>query len=170
VDAHFQAQPSHPSLCHFKKGISIISQRSGTEYKNMEKVFVGLISSSVPPDTLEAAHTVLDFIYLAQYASHSTTTLKQLQESLTRFHTHKEIFIAHNIHEHFQIPKIHAMEHYVVSIKSRGTADGFNTELPEWLHIDFAKIGYCASSRRDYIIQMTKWITRQEKIHVFSAY
>ncbi|KAF8584520.1 hypothetical protein K439DRAFT_1616617 [Ramaria rubella] len=124
----------------------------------------------MPPDTLAAAHAVLDFIYLAQYASHSTTTLKWLQESLTRFHTHKETFIAHNVREHFQIPKIHAMEHYVASIKSCGTADGLNTELPERLHIDFAKIGYHASSHRDYIIQMTKWITRQEKIHAFSAY
>ncbi|KAF8587700.1 hypothetical protein K439DRAFT_1645778 [Ramaria rubella] len=170
VDARFQAQPSHPSLWHFKKGISTISQWSGTEYKNMEKVFVGLISGSMPPDALPAARAVLDFIYLAQYASHSTTTLKQLQESLTRFHTHKETFIAHNVCEHFQIPKIHAIEPYVASIKSHGTADGFNTELPERLHIDFTKIGYRAGSCWGCIIQMTKWITRQEKIHVFSAY
>ncbi|KAF8579899.1 hypothetical protein K439DRAFT_1648365 [Ramaria rubella] len=170
VDARFQAQPTHPSLRHFKKGISTISQWSGTEYKNMEKVFVGLISGAVPPEALEAARAVLDFIYLAQYASHSTTTLQRLQESLARFHAHKDAFITHNVREHFQIPKIHAIEHYFASIKSRGTADEFNTELPERLHIDFAKIGYRASSRRDYIIQMTKWITRQEKIHAFTAY
>ncbi|KAF8589286.1 hypothetical protein K439DRAFT_1612873 [Ramaria rubella] len=171
VDACFQAQPTHPSLCHFKKGICTISQWSSTEDKNMEKVFMSLISGAVPPEALEAARAVLDFIYLVKYASHSTTTtLQWLQESLACFHAHKNAFITHNMREHFQIPKIHTMEHYVASIKSCGTADGFNTKLPEWLHIDFVKIGSQASSHHDYIIQMTKWITRQEKIHVFTAY
>ncbi|KAF8587779.1 hypothetical protein K439DRAFT_1652178 [Ramaria rubella] len=170
VDTRFQAMPSHPSLRHFSKEISTISKWSGTEYKNMEKVFVGLISGSVPPEALAAACTILDFIYLAQYASHSTTTLERFQDALKRFHSHKDIFVTHHIREHFKIPKIHSMEHYVASIKSHGSADGFNTELPERLHIDFAKIGYRASSHRDYIIQMTKWITRQEKIHSFAAY
>jgi hypothetical protein len=72
--------------------------------------------------------------------------------------------------QHFHIPKFHMMEHYVESIKLRGTADGFNTELPERLHIDFAKVAYRASSRHDYTIQMTQWITRQEKVHAFGMY
>ncbi|KAF8586250.1 hypothetical protein K439DRAFT_1646303 [Ramaria rubella] len=170
VDACFQAMPSHPSLRHFKKGISTISQWSGTKYKNMERVFVSLISGAIPPGALAVACALLDFIYLAQYPSHSTTTLQCLEGALQCFHANKEVFIIHNIHEHFQIPKIHAMEHYVTSIKLHGTADGFNMELPEQLHIDFAKVGYHASSCQDYIIQMIKWITQQEKIHAFAAY
>ncbi|KAF8577142.1 hypothetical protein K439DRAFT_1649158 [Ramaria rubella] len=161
VDAWFQAIPAHPSLHHFKKGISTISQWSGQGYENMEKVLVGLISGAVPLEAVHAAHAILDFIYLAQYLSHSTTTLQWLQDALDHFHTHKAAFVDTNIH---------SMAHYVESIKSRGTADGFNTELPEWLHIDFVKIGYHASSRHDYIIQMTRWITHQEKVHTFRAY
>ncbi|KAF8574595.1 hypothetical protein K439DRAFT_1655621 [Ramaria rubella] len=133
IDACFQAQPTHPSLRHFKKGISTISQWSGTEYKNMEKVFMGLIS-----------------------------------ESLARFHAHNDAFITHNVCEHFQIPKIHAMEHYVASIKSCGTADGFNTELPEQLHIDFAKIGYQASSRLLFAIGMIVVLPAQEETMEYS--
>lgn len=136
----------------------------------MEKVFVALISGAIPHAALQAVRAILDFIYLAQYPSHSTTTLQRLQEALKRFHSHKQIFIQTHIREHFQIPKVHAMEHYVASIQSRGTADGFNTELPERLHIDLTKDGYRASSRRDYTIQMTRWLTRQEKIFAFSAY
>ncbi|KAF8573304.1 hypothetical protein K439DRAFT_1650034 [Ramaria rubella] len=118
VDARFQAMPAHPSLCHFKKGISTISQWSGQEYKNMEKVFVGLISGAVPLEAVHAAHAILDFIYLAQYLSHSTTTLQRLQDALDRFHTHKAAFVDTNVCEHFDIPKIHSMAHYVESIKS----------------------------------------------------
>ena len=62
------------------------------------------------------------------------------------------------------------MEHYIGSIKSHGTADGYNTEIPEWLHIDLSKVSYHTSNHKDYIIQMTKWIARHEKLHAFKAY
>ncbi|KAF8510439.1 hypothetical protein JB92DRAFT_2831560 [Gautieria morchelliformis] len=149
------AVPSHPSVRHFKKGISSISQWSGTEYKNMEKVFVGLMAGALPPQALKAARAVLDFVYLSQYPSHTTTTLNCLQDALNRFHCYKEAFVHSKIRDHFQIPKLHMIEHYVESIMSWGTADGFNTELPERLHIDFSKVGYRASSPKDFIIQMT---------------
>ncbi|KAF8580307.1 hypothetical protein K439DRAFT_1648226 [Ramaria rubella] len=111
IDTCFQAMPPHPSHRHFKKGISTISQWSGTEYKNMEKAFVGLISGAIPLETVCAAHALLDFIYLAQYPSHSTTTLQWFQDALNHFHKHKDVF-------HFHILKIHSMEHYVESIQS----------------------------------------------------
>ena len=56
------------------------------------------------------------------------------------------------------------MVHYVEAIKSRGSADGFNTESPERLHIDYAKEGYRASNKKDYVKQMTVWLGRQEAI------
>ena len=170
TDARFQAMVTYPSVHHFKKGISTISQWSGNEYKNMEKVFVSVMANTIPPAAMRTARAILDFIYLAQYPSHTTTTLTQLQEVVDQFHQHKKIFLHPKIRTHFQIPKVHALEHYIATIKSRGTADGFSTELPERLHIDFAKLGYHSSSRRDYTIQMVKWITCQEKIHSFSSY
>jgi hypothetical protein len=136
----------------------------------MEKVFVPLLASTIPNDALRAARAILDFIYLAQYPSHSTTTLQWLEAALQRFHAHKHTFVDHKVRVGFQIPKIHMMEHYVQSIKSRGTADGYNTELPECLHIDFAKVAYHASNKRNYPVQMMKWITRQEQMHAFGAY
>ncbi|KAF8583074.1 hypothetical protein K439DRAFT_1647351 [Ramaria rubella] len=98
------SMPSHPSLRHFKKGISMISQWSGTEYKNMEKVFVGLISGAIPSEALHAA------------------------QARNQFHTHKGIFIQKDVQLHFQIPKIHSLKHYVSSIKFRGCADGDGDE------------------------------------------
>ncbi|KAF8505172.1 hypothetical protein JB92DRAFT_3084154 [Gautieria morchelliformis] len=136
IDAHFKALPIHPSVKSFKKGISTVSQWTGTEYKSMEKVFTALLPGAIPPPAVRAARALLDFIYLSQYPSHSTTTLQRLQDALERFHNDKQ----------------------------------FNTELPERLHIDFAKMAYCASSRHDYTIQMTQWITRQEKVHALGAY
>ncbi|RDB18459.1 hypothetical protein Hypma_000273 [Hypsizygus marmoreus] len=62
------------------------------------------------------------------------------------------------------------MLHYFDAIKSRGSADGYNSESPERLHIDYAKDAYRASNKRDYIIQMTVWLGRQEAVVGFRAY
>jgi hypothetical protein len=62
------------------------------------------------------------------------------------------------------------MLHYIGSIRSLGSADGYNTESPERLHIDYAKEAYRASNRRDYVAQMAKWLQRQEAVDRQSAY
>ena len=136
----------------------------------MGKVFLGIISGAIPDEPVRATCAFLDFINLAQYLSHSTVTLAHMQDALDRFHMHKHGFIDKGVHNHFAIQKIHAMEHYVSSIFSLGTADAYHTKLPERLHIDFAKIGYSASNCHDFIIQMTKWMTQQEQLHASATY
>ncbi|KAJ7810821.1 hypothetical protein B0H13DRAFT_2384353 [Mycena leptocephala] len=136
-----------PGLRHFKNGISSVSQWTGTEHKEMEK----------------AVRALMDFAYLASLQSHTSITLAALSTALDDFHAHKKIFIElGGRKEHFNIPKIHSLEHYEPSIRLFGSTDGFNTESPERLHIDYAKNAYRASNRKDYIIQMTLWLQRQE--------
>ena len=170
IDARFQAMPPHPSLRHFKKGISLVTQWTGTEYKNMEKVFLGVIAGIVAPEVIRAVRGVLDFIYYSHFESHTSKSLEKLDEAWAAFHQNKRIFVELCIREHFNIPKIHASKHYLDAIRSRGSADGFNSEATERLHIDCAKIGYKSTNKKEYIKQMTKWLTRQEKIHRFAAY
>lgn len=62
------------------------------------------------------------------------------------------------------------MLHYFQSIRRFGTADGYNTESSERLHIDYAKLGYRASNRKEYIKQMAQWLARQEAVHGFHIY
>jgi hypothetical protein len=66
--------------------------------------------------------------------------------------------------------KFHAMQHYIDAIRSLGSADGYNTEFSERLHIDYAKQGYRASNKRDYIEQMALWLQHQEAIDFHSGY
>jgi hypothetical protein len=47
VDRRFKSMTKHPTLRHFNKGISLVSQWMGNEYKNMEKVFLGVIAGAV---------------------------------------------------------------------------------------------------------------------------
>jgi hypothetical protein len=62
------------------------------------------------------------------------------------------------------------MQHYVDAIRSCGSADGFSSESPERLHIDYAKSAYRATNKKKNIKQMTKWLTCQENCHRFTAY
>ena len=170
VDRRFQAMTGHPSLRHFKKGISLVSQWTGNEYKNMEKVFLGVVANAADPRVVQATCAVLDFIHYAHFETHTDHSLQRLEDAWNRFHARKDEFIKQKVRTHFNIPKIHSMQHYVHMIRSHGTADGFNTEASERLHIDFAKHAYNASNRKDYIVQMKTWLARREAINIFSEY
>ncbi|KAF7378421.1 hypothetical protein MSAN_00268700 [Mycena sanguinolenta] len=171
LDQRFRAMPDHPGVRHFKNGISGVSQWTGTEHKEMEKVFLGLIAAGAHPQMVEAVRGLIDFAYFASLQSHTSVTLDGMRASLDRFHANKQIFIdLKGRSNHFNIPKIHSLEHYAPGICLFGSADGFNTESPERLHIDYAKNAYRASNKKDYIEQMTLWLQRQEAVARFSAY
>ncbi|KAJ7040549.1 hypothetical protein C8F04DRAFT_995657, partial [Mycena alexandri] len=164
-DARFIAMSSHAGLRHFKKGILSVSQWTGTEHKEMQRVFLGVMAGAVGAEVL-----TVNFIYYAQFQSHTSRTLDALQACLDTFHAHKIILVKLGIREHFDIPKIHSLQHYVNAIWALGSADGYNTEGPERLHIDFAKKAYRSSNKRDYTAQMTLWLQRQEAFALRESY
>ena len=170
VDARFKAMSSYPGLRHFKKGVSFVTQWTGTEHKEMEKVFMGVVAGAVNSKVLTVARSLLDFIYYSQFQLHTSKTLDKLEKCLKTFHENKQIFIDLGIRKHFNIPKLHAIQHYVEGICSLGSADGYNTESPERLHIDFAKAAYRASNKRDYMEQMSIWLQRQEAMWLKDSY
>jgi len=170
IDNRFRAMTSHPRLRHFQKGLSGITQWTGKEHKETQKVLLGVLAGIAPPQLLAAARGLLNFIYYAQYQSHTSDTLQRMQEALNTFHANKDVFVDEEVREHFNIGKIHSMLHYVESIKALGSLDGFNSEQPEHLHIDYAKHGYRASNKRDYTVQMTRWLQRQKAINLRNSY
>lgn len=160
----------YPGLRHFKNGISFVSQWTGREHKEMQCVLVSLLHGAVQPAVLRTAVVVIVLIYYSQLQEHTSESLAALQAALDAFHDNKGIFVREGIRDHFNIPKIHQMLHYIDAIESRGSADGYNSESPERLHIDFAKDAYRASNKREYVRQMTVWLGRQEAIAQFTAY
>ncbi|KAI0682097.1 hypothetical protein BC835DRAFT_1246201, partial [Cytidiella melzeri] len=171
VDRWFRAMPSHPDLRHFKRGILLVSQWTGNEYKQMEKVFLGVIAGSAEADVVKAVRAIVDFIFYAQFETHTEESLSRLDEAWTSFHVHKQVFVRLGLWKDFNgIPKLHSMTHYIESIRLLGTADGYNPQGPERLHINFAKVGYRASNRKQYIQQMTVWLDRQDAVCRFDNY
>ncbi|KAF8157857.1 hypothetical protein B0H34DRAFT_656376, partial [Crassisporium funariophilum] len=170
VDRRFRAMTHHPSLRHFKKGISLTTQWTGTEHKNMEKVFLGVLANATDPAVIHAARGILDFIYYAHFEVHTDESLAQLDAAWVAFHENKKGFQDLDIRKHFNISKLHNIKHYVDSIQELGSAAGFNTEATERLHIDLAKVGYRATNKKAYIKQMTVWLRRREAVERFSLY
>ncbi|KIO22573.1 hypothetical protein M407DRAFT_79085, partial [Tulasnella calospora MUT 4182] len=158
----------HPSLRHFSKGITSIKQWTGKEQRAMESVFISAIAGGVNDNrVIIAARALLDFIYLAQLPCHTSDTLIQMTDSLEEFHRAKSVFVDNGIRAHFNIPKLHSLVHYVNSITACRAADGYNTKYPERFHIEYAKLGYQASNKREYKKQMVTWLERQEAVDLF---
>jgi hypothetical protein len=170
IDARCRLIPPNHNVTFFAKGFTWFSRVTGQEHKNMCRVLLGLIidlplpNGQVPSHVVKAVRAVLDFLYLAEYPSHTSETLQRLHESLARFHENKEVFVDLGTREDFNIPKLHSLIHYATSIMLFGTTDNYNTEQTERLHIDFTKDAYRATNHKDEYLQMTSWLERREKV------
>src|SRR6266851_5014626 len=164
INSQCKAIPPYHKTPLFTKGIATLSQVSSQEHKRMCAIILSVIVDLPLPGGLnslrlvKAVHTMLDFLYLAQYTSHTNETLCQLQDSLSEFHNNKLIFVDLGIREHFNIPKLHSLSHYESSIWLFGMMDNYNTEQSEHLHIDLAKDAYHATNHKNEYSQMTIWL------------
>lgn len=164
LDERIRTLPLASGVQHFKNGFSALEQISGSVRKNMVKILLGCLIGRIPSSGIKAITALLDFTYIAQYSAHDDVTLSYLEDALARFHKHRNFFITTGVREDFNIPKFHSLLHYVQSIRLFGTTDNYNTEAFERFHIDFAKLGWRASNKRNEFPQMIRWLSRREKI------
>ena len=176
IDARCRRMPPNHNTMIFTKGITTLSRVSGLEHKHMCRILLGLLVDLPLPDgqsptrLIRAVRALLDFMYLAQYRSHTADTLSDLENALSRFHDNKDIFIDLGARTNFNFPKLHSLMHYASSIKLFGTTDNYNTEQSERLHIDLTRSGWNATNHKDEYPQMTTWLERKEKIQRHTAY
>lgn len=172
LDTRVKTLPPCFGVRHFSGGWSNLSQISGKERKDMARILLGCMVGKVPSQVISAYRALLDFLYLAQYPTHDDDSLQYMEDALNLFHRKKSILTNPelDIRNHLNIPKFHSMVHYVECIRNFGTTDNYNTEMFERFHIDMAKEGWRASNFRNEVPQMTKWLTRQEKVTMFESY
>ena len=112
IDHQFCAMPWGTNLQHFKRGISLVLQWTGTEYKNMEKVILGVLAGQSEPGLIHVIRATLDFIYYAHFEYHTKDSLKKLEQSWFTFHNNLHYFVDADIRknqDNFNIPKLHSM-------------------------------------------------------------
>ncbi|KZS88772.1 hypothetical protein SISNIDRAFT_396786, partial [Sistotremastrum niveocremeum HHB9708] len=172
LDSRFKRVPPAHGCRHFPRGISILQNASGAEHRDIGKQIMGCLVGCVDDDVLRATRSLLDFVYLAQYKSHSSETLQYLKDALTLFHQEKEAFnrFGGRPGPDFTYPKLHALQHYIECIEDYGSTDNYNTETTERLHINFVKTAYEHSNKKHYIAQMIIWLDRMERIQLYDDY
>ena len=173
LDSRFKRMPRVHGVRLFSNGISSLTQISGSEHREICKQVLGCIidAPGVPAGVIRATRSLLDFLEIAQYQSHTEATLGYLSDALDRFHANKNVFInlGARANDDFNLEKLHSLEHYVDSIRLFGTTDNYNTEASERLHIDYAKDAYRATNKKDsdFLENMTRWLERREKMAAF---
>ena len=177
INVQYQCIPPNHHVTLFAKGISWLTCVTGKEHKNMSRFLLRLILNLPVPSgqnltqrIVKVVRAVLDFLFLAQLLSHSTSTLTRLDDALSHFHNNKDVFVDLGIQKHFNLPNIHSLIHYSSSIRLFRTTDNYNTEQTEQIHIDVIKDAYKATNHKDETVQMATWQQHCEKIQVHYAY
>lgn len=176
IDTRCQGMPPSHHITLFPKGITGFSRITGKEHKAMCRILLGLIvdiplsGGLAPSRVVRTTRALLDFIFLAQLPSHTSLTLRRLEDALSNFHANKDVFLELGIRDQFNIPKLHSLLHYGNSICLFGTTDNYNTEQTERFHVDCVKKAYGATNRKDEYPQMATWIRRREKVQAHTGY
>ncbi|KAF8700278.1 Zn-finger protein, partial [Rhizoctonia solani] len=181
-DDRYKAMSQHHGLRHFKKGVTKVSRWTGREVKEQCKAYLPTVADQ-EPEVTQCARALLRFMYLAHSLELTDEDLDEMEQCIQAFHEDKDIFrelgalgeqdptkkkgLVRTFH---MIAKLHALQHYVNYIRKLGTPNGYNTELPEQLHIPYAKVGFRRSNKKDVIKQMATYFQRMEAIAMHRAY
>ena len=80
----------------------------------MKKIFLGMIAGTVDECVIRAVHAMVDFISYACFEAHTEPSLEKMDRAWSAIHENKLVFLELDICEHFNIPKFHSINHYVL--------------------------------------------------------
>ena len=178
-DLRISSMPRMVGLKTYPNGLSKLKQWTGRDAREVQRYILGLVQGApkVKPKVIKAIRAILDFIYIAQYQSHSNDTLEYLKTALRDFHKNKDIFWKLGARkgkrsgmEDFNIPKLCGFHDYVPSIRQFGTIMQFSTDITEFFHKQSAKEPYRLTNKRDFMAQICIFLDRREKWAQFHQY
>ncbi|KAG9080740.1 hypothetical protein FRC06_006204, partial [Ceratobasidium sp. 370] len=174
LDERLAAMPRAEGLRHFDRGLTGVQQWTGRESKQMAAQILPVVAGTLSAELTDMIRSLIDFMFRAQAPTMTDADIVAMERDLARFHELKGLLITKGIYkttERFdKIPKLHMLSHYAFMIRELGTPDGFNTEIPEHLHIEYAKEPWRASNKVKPLPQMIKYLQRQEAIRIHRSY
>ncbi|KAF8597068.1 hypothetical protein BDV93DRAFT_610591 [Ceratobasidium sp. AG-I] len=170
VDRRMAAMTRASGMRHFDSGISRVQKWTGRESKEMAMQFLPVVAESTTDDMVRLTRALLDHMYRGHATRMTEGELEEMEDAWREFHRVKEEVVTlgamANPALFNRISKMHTVMHWPRSIRQLGTPDGYNTEAPEHMHIEFAKEPWRYSSRVDALPQMIRFIQRQEAIRI----
>ena len=103
---------------------------------------------------IKALRAFLEFCYIARRNVLDTQSLGELDEALQRYHHYREIFVSTGVRTGFNLPRQHALIHYLRAIWLFGPPNSLCSSITESKHIKAVKEPWQWSSRFDALCQM----------------
>jgi hypothetical protein len=186
-DTRLKVQVPMTGQRKWPNGVSKLKQLSGKDHQALERVHLALVANGPEPvdggkwckKLTQATRAIMECIYLAQYLVHSDWSLAVLEEAYKTFDSLKEVWIEKKcklnvkgeVIDDFKIPKIHIIRHFAEHILAKGTADNYNTEIMEHLHIGMVKGPYDFTNHHDrWVDQIIRRLCRIEKMQCYAEF
>lgn len=175
IDRRYIALQRRVGFRHFKHGFTRLKQHTGREHRDLLRSFIPVISGhrKMTPGVVRGLRGMADFVYMAQYHTHTDKTLVTLGSSLREFYAHKFDISATGVRDgprrrgEFRIPKFDKMKYVEKQVKELGSTIQYSTDQTEHLHIPMAKQPFGMTNGRDYERQMCLVLDRLEKVNLF---
>lgn len=106
----------------------------------------------------------MDFCYLVRRSDFDETTLKQVRDTIQRFHHYREAFRQAGVRDDFSLPRQHAIVHYPSHIMEFGAPNGLCSSITESRHITAVKKPWRRSNRYNALSQMLLTNQRLDKL------
>ncbi len=178
INRRYMCLQKHIQHRHFSNGFTSFGQHTCREYRDLEASFIAAIADhpKITPGIMKAFRALLDFIYVAQFESHTTNTIRQLREHLQTFHANKHHLTAGGLRNgprqkgQFNIPKLELMNHVPDFIEQLGSVLQYTTEHTERCHTTMAKQPYRSTNKKGHQTQICLILDRRDKIDLFATY
>lgn len=119
---------------------------------------------------VKALSSFLDFCYLVRRSVHTEATLKEIDNSLSKFHRYRKVFEDEGVRPGgLSIPRQHSLVHYKSVIQLFGSPNGLCSSITESKHIKAVKEPWRRSSRYKALGQMLLTNQRLDKLAASKA-
>ncbi|KAF7983491.1 hypothetical protein HWV62_21806 [Athelia sp. TMB] len=164
IDRRIAATPAFPGLRRFPHGRRF-KQWTGDDSKALMKVYIGALTGLVPSEMVQCFAAFMDACYITRRADFDEATLTELDNAVTRFHHHREVFRTHDVRPTgFSLPRQHSLRHYHRHIEEFGAPGGLCSSITESRHITAVKKPWRRSNRYEALGQMLLTNQRLEKL------
>jgi hypothetical protein len=160
---------------HFSGGIAGIKQATGREHRDIQRSLIAVIADAADRRFVIAIRALIDFCYLAQRQSLTSSDLAKLTASLKEFHDHKQAILdararlgsKNNLIDDFRIPKLELLQSLTSTTRLLGVAIQWSTDVTEHCNITLIKDPARAGNNKNYDMQICRYLDREEKTRLF---
>ncbi|TFK96977.1 hypothetical protein BDV98DRAFT_514535, partial [Pterulicium gracile] len=169
IDRRISVAPSFPGLRRFPKGRRF-KQWTGNDSKALMKVILPALEHWLPVKVIQCFSSLLEFCYLARRSVITKDDLGKMTSALEALHCDREIFLLPDVRDDFNLPRQHALMHYVDCIRLFGALNGLCSSITEAKHIKAVKEPWRRSSRWKALGQMLVTNSRLTKLHALHSF